>query len=67
MTPTVPVPGGETAVIEVADCTPKLCADAAPNLTPVASPRFEPVIVTMVPPPSRPSFGSMWVTWGGTP
>ena len=47
---TGPCPGGETAVIEVAEFTVKLVATAVPNLTAEASVKFVPVIVTEVPP-----------------
>jgi hypothetical protein len=54
VTSTVPVPGGETAVIEVADPTVKLVALAEPNFTAVAPLKRLPVIVTEVPPPGLP-------------
>jgi hypothetical protein len=54
VTSTVPVPAGETAVIDVADVTVKLFALVAPNLTAVVPVKPLPVIVTDVPPPGVP-------------
>jgi hypothetical protein len=50
----MPVPEGETAVIEVADSILKLVALAEPNFTAVAPVKAVPVIVTEVPPPGLP-------------
>ena len=46
VTSTVPVPGREVAVIEVALLTVKLVAAVAPNLTAVAPVKPVPVMVT---------------------
>ena len=64
VTGTVPVPAGDTAVIDVGETTLTPEAPAEPNLTAVASPRLVPVIVTVVPPASGPSPGATFVTVG---
>ncbi|MEY9227933.1 hypothetical protein ABIF78_000256 [Bradyrhizobium japonicum] len=64
MISTVPAPAGETAVIEVAELTVKLVALVAPNFTAVAPDNAVPVMVTDVPPASRPAFGATDVTAG---
>jgi len=64
VTSTVPVPAGETAVIEVAELTVKLVALAEPNLTAVAPLKFVPVMLTEVPPVTEPSLGLTFVTTG---
>jgi hypothetical protein len=61
---TVPVPDGETAVIEVAELTTKLAAAVPPNLTADVPDRFVPVIATCVPPPVGPALGLTAVTVG---
>lgn len=63
-TATVPVPIGVVAVIEVAEPTLTLVADAPPNVTvaPVTNP--VPVIVTAVPPAGSPPFGDTAETVG---
>src|SRR5262249_33659976 len=63
VTSTVPVPAGETAVIEVSEFTVKLAALVEPNLTAVAPVKSLPVIVTDVPPDSDPELGSTRVTF----
>jgi hypothetical protein len=50
VTSTVPVPAGETAVIELAELTVKLVALVAPNLTAFAPVKPVPLTVTVVPP-----------------
>jgi len=65
VTCTVPAAsGGDVAVIAVAELTVKLVAFVEPNLTAVAPVKFVPVIVTEVPPASRPAFGLTPVTVG---
>jgi hypothetical protein len=54
VTSTVPVPAGETAVIEVSEMTLKLVALVEPNLTALAPVRLVPVMVTEVPPAAGP-------------
>src|SRR5436309_3560234 len=61
---TVPVPAGDTAVIEVAELTTNEVAGVAPNLTAVAPVKFVPVIVTLVPPVAEPLVGLIEVTVG---
>src|SRR2546425_952317 len=65
VTSTAPVPGGETATIDVAELTVKLLASADPNLTAVAPMRSVPLIVTRVPPASPPLLGLTLMTAGG--
>src|ERR1700716_3206579 len=57
ITSTAPVPGGETAAIDVGELTVKLLASADPNLTAVAPKRPVPLMVTKVPPASPPLLG----------
>jgi hypothetical protein len=64
VTSTVPVPGGEMAVIDVALLTPNDAAAVLPNLTAVAPVKFAPVIVTLVLPAGGPLFGEIEVTDG---
>ena len=64
VTSTVPVPAGETAVIELAEFTVKLVALIEPNVTAEAPVRFVPVIVTKVPPPTGPLLGFRFATVG---
>jgi hypothetical protein len=64
VTSTLPLPAGETAVIEVAELTVKLVAFFSPNLTVVAPLRLVPVTVTDVPPAVLPTLGSTLVTVG---
>lgn len=61
---TVPVPAGDTAVIDVADTTVKLVALVVPNFTAVAAVSVVPVIVTVAPPAGRPEAGLTAVTVG---
>src|ERR1700681_3051905 len=65
VTSTVPVPAGETAVIDVAELTLKLVAAVGPKSTAVAPVKFVPVMLTDVPPPAGPPFGFTSVTVGG--
>ena len=53
VTSTVPLPGGDTAVIAVSESNVKW-AGADPNLTPVAPLKSVPVTVTVVPPSNGP-------------
>ena len=62
---TVPVPAGDTAVIEVALLTVKLAAGVTPKLTAVAPVRSVPVMATLVPPAAGPVEGERNVTVGG--
>lgn len=65
VTSTVPlVPGGDTAVIDLAEFTVKPAAGTEPNITPVAVVKPLPVIVTVVPPAGGPAFGATFVTAG---
>jgi predicted RNase H-like HicB family nuclease len=57
VTSTTPVPGGETAAIEVGELTVKLLAPTDPNFTAVAPMRPVPLMVTKVPPASPPLLG----------
>ena len=61
---TVPVPGGETASILVADMTVKVVAGVEPNVTALASLKEVPVIVVGVPPPVGPELGATCVIFG---
>jgi hypothetical protein len=65
VTSTVPVPAGETAVIELAELTVKLVALVAPNLTAVAPVKPLPLTVTVVPPACGPALGLTPLTVGG--
>src|SRR5262249_39370049 len=60
----VPVPGGDTAVIELGELTVKLVALAEPKLTAVAPLSSLPVIVTEVPPAAGPALGLVPLTAG---
>ena len=62
---TVPLPGGEVAVIWVALLTVKEPAALLPNLTAVAPEKLVPVMVTLVPPCIGPVFGLTLATVGG--
>jgi hypothetical protein len=64
VTSTVPVPAGETAVIDVVEFTVKLVAPVEPNFTAVAPVKLVPPIVTDVPPVSKPVVGLRFVTVG---
>jgi len=66
VTSTVPLPGGEVAVIEVAEFTVKLVALAAPNLTAVAPVKPLPAMATDVPPSAVPDVGEIDVTLGAS-
>jgi hypothetical protein len=61
---TAPMPGGEIAVIDVAELTVKPVALAEPNFT-VAPLKLVPVMVTEVPPLGGPEAGETAVTVGG--
>jgi hypothetical protein len=61
------VPGGATAVMDVAEFTVKLVAAVGPKSTVVAPVRFPPVMVTVVPPAAGPVLGSMCFTLGAAP
>ena len=61
---TVPVPGGEVAVIWVGPSKWKLVAPRLSNSTSVAAAKSVPVIVTVVPPDSGPDVGLTPVTVG---
>jgi len=62
---TVPAsPGGEVAVIWVAEFTVKAVASVLPNSTSVAPDRFVPVIITDVAPAVGPEDGERPVTAG---
>jgi hypothetical protein len=61
---TVPVPAGETAVMEDAEFTVKLAAGVDPKATPVAPVKSLPVMVTEVPPAVEPLPGATLVTAG---
>lgn len=61
---TVPLPGGDVAVIDVAEFTVKLVALLAPNFTAVAPVKPVPVIATDVPPSAGPEVGEIEVTVG---
>jgi hypothetical protein len=63
---TVPfVPGGDFAVIDVAEFTAKLDAFVEPNFTAVAPVKLVPVMVTEVPPAARPLRGDRLLIIGG--
>ena len=73
VTSTVPVPGGELAVIELAE-SDVMSAAAEPKSTAVAPARFVPVMVTLVPPAGVPEPGdtrspwarsTRWSSWPG--
>ncbi len=64
-TSTVPTaPGGLTAVICVSELTVKVVAALPPKVTDVAPASAVPVIVTLVPPATGPTFGFTPVTTG---
>ena len=67
VTPTVPVPAGAIAVIELAEVAVKPCASVSPNFTAVASARFDPLILTAVPPADGPSAGAIPLAEGDEP
>jgi hypothetical protein len=58
------VPAGETAVTCVGDTTVNEVAVIVPNLTDVAAFRLVPLIVTVVPPATGPTFGEIEVMAG---
>ena len=64
LTSNVPMPGGETAVIELGEFTTKVKAFVEPNLTAVAPLRSIPLMTTEVPPFSTPSPGLTPLTVG---
>src|SRR5664280_256843 len=64
---TVPVPGGDTAVMVFADSTVKLSAAVEPKSTAEAPSRLDPLIVTIVPPLARPFLGLRAPTMGLEP
>jgi hypothetical protein len=64
VTSTVPVPAGDTAVIEVDELTTMPVALAKPNLTAVAPVKPLPVIVTELPPAVDPEVGLILETVG---
>ena len=66
VTSTVPLLGGDVAVIEVALLTTNHAAAVLPNFTAVAPLRLVPVMVTLVPPALGPVLGLMPVTVGGS-
>lgn len=61
VTGTVPVPGGDVAVIEVSLMTLKVVATLVPKWTLLAPVNPDPVIVTVVPPVGGPEVGEMEV------
>ena len=61
---TVPVPGGEVAVIDVAELTVKPAAAVPPKVTAVAPVKLVPVMVTVVPPAIGPTVGEIEVIVG---
>jgi len=65
VTSTVPVPGGDVAVMVVELTTVKVAAGVLPNLTPVTQVNPVPVMVTVVLPVDGPLFGTTPVTVGG--
>ena len=64
VTSTIPLPGGEIALIEVALLTVNEDAAIDPKLTAVAPVKPVPVMVTLVPPAAGPVFGFTPVTDG---
>jgi hypothetical protein len=62
VTSTWPVPGGDTAVMEVGEFTVKEAAGVMPNVTAVAPVKPLPRSETLVPPTSEPELGLMPVT-----
>lgn len=64
VTSTVPAPGGEVAVIDVAELTVKLVALLAPNFTAVAPVNPVPVTATEVVPIADPELGEIELTVG---
>ncbi len=65
MTSTVPVPGGDVAVMELSLSTVIAVALVPPNPTLVAPVNPVPVMATEVPPAGSPVFGLIAVTAGG--
>ena len=64
VTSTVPVPGGEVAVTDVAVLAVRLVAGVVPKVTEVAEPRLMPVTTTLLPPAAGPLVGAIEVTDG---
>jgi hypothetical protein len=64
VTSSVPVPGGLTAVIEVAELTVKLVAGTDPKSTEVTPVKSAPDTVTEVPPAAEPAAGARESTAG---
>lgn len=62
----LPLPGGDTTTIEVADSTVKLVAFFDPTPTAVAPPRLVPVILIWTPPVSGPLLGVTALMVGGS-
>ncbi|GAA2507727.1 hypothetical protein GCM10023100_42470 [Actinocorallia cavernae] len=62
VTPTAPLPDGETAVTWVGETWVRLVAGLLPNITLVVLARLVPVTVTKVPPPVDPWFGEIGMT-----
>jgi hypothetical protein len=63
---TIPlVPGGDLAVIDVAEFTVKLGALVDPNFTAVAPVKLVPMMLTAVPPVARPLRGATPLMIGG--
>src|SRR5579862_810962 len=65
VTSTVPTPGGEVAVIVVADVTVTAGAAVVPNFTVSPVAKLVPVILISVPPAALPEVGVIDVTEGG--
>ena len=61
---TEPVPGGAVAVIDPGELRVNDVALAEPKWTALAPPKLLPVIVTVVPPATGPSFGDTFETTG---
>ena len=64
VTSTLPLPLGDTAVIELAELTTKLAAAVLPKSTAVAPVNLEPEMLTLVPPADDPLGGLTEVTVG---
>jgi hypothetical protein len=64
VTPTVPLPAGAVATIDVALLMLNEVAGVAPNCTAVARMKLSPVMFTGVPPVAGPLFGEIDVTVG---
>ena len=64
LTPTVPLPAGEVAVIDVALLTVNEVAAVPPNRTAFAPVKLLPLMVTGVPPAAGPLFGEIEFTDG---